>query len=153
MGSAFDALDGIVARERRMASEAGGILDSVLDRYADACPLVGMAVFYGASEWRLSVVLLALVGQMMVSYVRAKAEGFGLALESGLMRRPERIAYLAAGLILGPTVSQWLMPDDPNRSGTLAVVGLIAVVSNAAALRLLADARVQLRRRAERDAP
>ena len=114
VGSAFDALDGVVARERNMASEAGAILDSVIDRYADACVLFGLAFFYRESEWRLLVVLLAAIGQMLVSYVRAKAEAFGLSLEPGLMRRPERIAYLASGLLLGPTVSQWLAPRIPR---------------------------------------
>jgi CDP-diacylglycerol--glycerol-3-phosphate 3-phosphatidyltransferase len=146
-GSAFDALDGIVARELGMASDAGEILDSVLDRYADAFCLAGLGVFYRESTWSLGVVFVALVGSMMVSYVRAKTEKFGLSLPSTLMRRPERIAYLAGALLLGPTLSSWLLPSYPNHPATLAIVGLVAVISNASALQLLTSARGELRRR------
>ena len=148
LGSAFDMLDGIVARERGMASQAGEILDSVLDRYADAFCLLGLALFYRHSAWQLGTVLLALTGSMMVSYVRAKAEKFELTLPATTMRRAERVVYLAAGLVFGPALSSWIAPSDPTRPVTLAVVGLVGVVSNVAALRLLFAARAELRRRA-----
>ena len=147
LGSAFDALDGIVARELGMASEAGEIFDSVLDRYADAFCLAGLGVFYRDSVWSLGIVFVALVGAMMVSYVRAKSEKFGLSLPATLMRRPERIAYLAGALLVGPTLSSWLLPSYSDNPATLAIVGLVAVVSNLAALQLLSSARGELRRR------
>jgi CDP-diacylglycerol---glycerol-3-phosphate 3-phosphatidyltransferase len=147
IGSAFDALDGIVARERKMASDAGEIFDSVLDRYADAFCLAGLGLFYRESPWSLSIVFVALVGSMMVSYVRAKTEKFGLSLPSTLMRRPERIAYLAGALLLGPTLSSWLFPSYPDHPVTLAIVGLVALISNVSALQLLTSARRELRRR------
>ncbi len=81
----------------------------------------------------------------MVSYVRAKAEALGVSLSPGLMRRPERIAYLSAGLLIGPLVSSWVAPSDPTRPVTLLVVALIGVLSNFAALRLLVQARALLR--------
>src|SRR5438132_1232549 len=59
-GAAFDAFDGMVARERRMASDSGEVLDAVVDRYADAAPLVGLVIFYRTSVWQMSVVLVAL---------------------------------------------------------------------------------------------
>ena len=150
VGSAFDALDGIVARELGMASEAGEILDSVIDRYADAFCMAGLALFYRESIWILAIVFMAVLGSMMVSYVRAKAEKFGLSLPPTLMRRPERIAYLAAALLFGPLLSSWLFPHDSTRPVTWIVVGLIAVVSNVAAVELLVGARKQLRQRAIR---
>jgi CDP-diacylglycerol--glycerol-3-phosphate 3-phosphatidyltransferase len=146
-GSSFDALDGIVARSRGAASDAGEMLDATVDRYADAVGFVGLALFYRESSWRLALVLLAVVGGMMVSYVRAKAEALGVALSPGLMRRPERIAYLSAGLLLGPLLSSWVAPGDPTRPVTLLVVALIGVLSNFAAIRLLAQARGHLRDR------
>jgi CDP-diacylglycerol--glycerol-3-phosphate 3-phosphatidyltransferase len=82
---------------------------------------------------------------MMVSYVRAKGEALGISLPPGLMRRPERIAYLTLALLLGPTLSSWLVPNDPSRPLTLLVVALIAVLSNISALRLLVEARARLR--------
>jgi CDP-diacylglycerol---glycerol-3-phosphate 3-phosphatidyltransferase len=147
LGSVFDALDGIVARERDVASDAGEMLDAVVDRYADAFPLVGLAIFYRAGTWQLAIVLVALVGSMMVSYVRAKAETFSLKLPAGLMRRPERIAYLCAALLLGPLLSSWLVPTVPGRPIALGFLALVGVASNVAAVRLLIQARSGLRRR------
>ncbi len=109
-GAAFDALDGIVARARGLSSDAGEVLDAVVDRYADAAPLLGLAVYYRASLPALLLVLCALLGSMLVSYVRAKSEAMSLSLPGGLMRRHERIAYLTAGLLLGPL---WQMASIP----------------------------------------
>jgi CDP-diacylglycerol---glycerol-3-phosphate 3-phosphatidyltransferase len=147
LGSVFDSLDGIVAREREVASDAGEMLDAVVDRYADAFPLVGLAIFYREGPWQLTVVLVTLIGSMMVSYVRAKAETFGLKLPAGLMRRPERIAYLCVALLMGPLLSSWLVPGAPGRPITLGFLALVGVASNVAALRLLIEARSELRRR------
>jgi CDP-diacylglycerol---glycerol-3-phosphate 3-phosphatidyltransferase len=147
LGSVFDSLDGIVARERDVASDAGEMLDAVVDRYADAFPLVGLAIFYGAGAWQLAIVLVALVGSMMVSYVRAKAETFSLKLPAGLMRRPERIAYLCVALLIGPMLSSWLFPAVPGRPIALGFLALVGVASNIAAIRLLIEARSALRRR------
>jgi CDP-diacylglycerol--glycerol-3-phosphate 3-phosphatidyltransferase len=145
VGSLFDALDGIVARSRGTASDAGEMLDATVDRYADAFALMGLAIFYRDSTWRLSIVIMAVVGSMMVSYVRAKGEALGVVLSPGLMRRPERVAYLCAALTLGPFLSSWIAPADPTRPITLGIVALIGTVSNLAAVRLLLDARAKLR--------
>ena len=144
-GSVFDALAGIVARSRGAASDAGEMLDATVDRYADALGFMGLAIFYRDSDWRLAIVLAALLGSMMVSYVRAKADALGIALGPGLMRRPERVAYLSLALLLGPTLSSWIAPSDPTRPATLLVVALIAALSNVAALRLLFEGRARLR--------
>jgi CDP-diacylglycerol---glycerol-3-phosphate 3-phosphatidyltransferase len=147
LGSSFDALDGIVARELGMTSDAGEVLDSVMDRYSDACALAGLGLFYRDSATSLAIVLLAFLGSMMVSYVRAKTEKFGITLPSTLMRRPERIAYLSGALLLGPSLSAWILPGLPRYPITLAILGLVAVVSNVSALQLLACARSELRNR------
>jgi CDP-diacylglycerol--glycerol-3-phosphate 3-phosphatidyltransferase len=143
-GAAFDALDGIVARARGMASPAGAVLDAIVDRYADAAPLIGLALYFRHSVWTLSLVLSAIIGSMMVSYVRAKHEGFGLDLPGWIMRRAERIAYLSAGLILGPLIGLANLPGVTAERVVLGFVGLIAVLSNAAATRLTLQGRAQL---------
>jgi len=145
-GSVFDMLDGIVARERGMACDAGEMLDSVADRYADGACLIGLGIFYRESAWRLGLVFVTLMGSMMVSYVRAKAEKFRLSLPSTWMRRPERITYLAGALILGPSVSRWVAPSEAGEPATFAILALVAVVSNLAACKLLVAARKELRR-------
>jgi CDP-diacylglycerol--glycerol-3-phosphate 3-phosphatidyltransferase len=145
LGSACDALDGIVARKRGQASDAGEMLDAVIDRYSDAFSLCGLALFYSDRVWQLALVISALVGAMMVSYVRAKAEGLGVDVPAGLMRRPERLAYLCAALLLAPTLSGWVMPHRTDRPLTLAIVAVVGAVSNAAAVQLLVRARRILR--------
>jgi len=141
-GAAFDALDGIVARERGLASDAGEVLDAVVDRYADAAPLMGLAVYYRASVPALLLVLFALLGSMLVSYVRARSEGLGLSLPGGLMRRHERIAYLTVGLLLGPVLQLSSIPLAAPL--TLLAVAVVAVVSNLAAVQLTRAARSAL---------
>jgi len=142
LGAAFDALDGIVARERGVASDAGEVLDAVVDRYADAAPLVGLAVYYRSSVPALVLVLLALLGSMLVSYVRAKSEAMALSLPGGLMRRHERIAYLTAGLLLGPVLPLGGVPFAAPL--TLLSVAVVAIVSNLAAILLTRAARAAL---------
>ncbi len=92
-----DALDGIVARLHGEATVFGGFLDSLLDRYADACILVALIVS------NLCNVLwgsLALVGSLLVSYARARAEATGFRMETvGLAERAERMLILAVGSI------------------------------------------------------
>jgi len=100
----FDMLDGALARAMGRTSKAGAILDSVLDRYSEAVVLIGLALYYlyiSASNSNVGVILvfITIVGSMMVSYTRARAEGLGLDCKVGLFTRPERIILIAAGLI------------------------------------------------------
>ena len=89
-----DALDGIVARLHGEATTFGGFLDSVLDRYADAFILVALTVS-GLCEAVFG--LAALVGSLLVSYTRARAEAAGAKMETvGLAERAERMIILAA---------------------------------------------------------
>jgi phosphatidylglycerophosphate synthase/putative flippase GtrA len=99
----LDFLDGRLARERGEASKHGAALDSVLDRFSDAAVLMGLAWLY-RSTWVLFAVLLAIVGSLLISYVRARGEGLGVSIKSGLMQRPERIALLGTSLIVSPLV-------------------------------------------------
>lgn len=144
VGSAFDAFDGMVARERRIASDAGEVLDAVVDRYADAAPLLGLAIFYRGSSWQMAVPIVAMVGSMMVSYTRAKAEAMDVKLPPGLMRRHERIAYLSVALLVGPVLSPFVHVASVPEPVTLAIVAMIGVVSNYAAVQLTKGTRRRL---------
>jgi CDP-diacylglycerol--glycerol-3-phosphate 3-phosphatidyltransferase len=141
-GAAFDVLDGIVARERGVASAAGALLDAVVDRYADTAPLMGLAIYYRDSVPALLLVLFALLGSMLVSYVRARSEALGLSLPGGLMRRHERIAYLTVGLLIGPLLEITVIPLTMPL--TLLAITVVAVVSNVAAVQLTRAARLVL---------
>jgi archaetidylinositol phosphate synthase len=89
----FDALDGVLARATGRASEVGGFLDSVSDRYSDAIVLSSI-VFSGLC--RPSWGIAAVVGSLMVSYARARAEAAGVGMAGvGLAERGERMLFLA----------------------------------------------------------
>jgi archaetidylinositol phosphate synthase len=89
----FDALDGVIARVHGEATTFGGFFDSLLDRYADAVIICGI-ILGGLTE--LSWGLAALIGSLLVSYARARAEAAGVKMESvGLAERAERIVILA----------------------------------------------------------
>lgn len=110
--SAFDLLDGALARKTGRTTQFGAFLDSSMDRVEEAALLLGAAgnsVRQGRPRGAL-LAFLAFVGSVMVSYTRARAEGLGLKGEAGIFDRPARIVTLAAGLILnltGPAL--WLI--------------------------------------------
>jgi phosphatidylglycerophosphate synthase len=103
--SATDTLDGALARATSRVSTFGAFLDSVCDRYAEAFVFLGLIWYYQSTASSVGVVLayLALVGSLMVSYSRARAEGVGVAAaEVGWFQRPERIITLGIALLLTP---------------------------------------------------
>jgi len=97
-----DILDGALARATNQSTRFGAILDSTFDRVADAVLLLGVAYLYLKSGNELNTVLafLALMGSFLTSYVRARAEGLGIACPVGLFTRAERVIILALGLFL-----------------------------------------------------
>jgi CDP-diacylglycerol--glycerol-3-phosphate 3-phosphatidyltransferase len=110
--SATDTLDGALARATGRVTSFGAFLDSVCDRCAEACVFFGLLWYYQWSGNPLGVALayVALVGSLMVSYARARAEGVGVqAAEVGWFQRPERIILLGVGLLLTPLVPAVLL--------------------------------------------
>ena len=103
--AATDTLDGALARATNRVSVFGAFLDSVCDRYAEAAVFFGILWYYQWIGQPLGVALAygAIIGSLMVSYARARAEGVGLqAAEVGWFQRPERIVTLGVGLLLTP---------------------------------------------------
>ena len=117
----FDMFDGAVARMTNRATKFGALFDSVMDRVSEAVVLLGLLWFYLDDGEQLGAVLVyvSIVGSTMVSYVRARAEGLGIECKGGLMQRPERVASLGIGIIVG----QWWQP------AVLIVLGVIAVLT------------------------
>ena len=117
----FDMFDGAVARMTDRATKFGAFFDSVMDRVSEAIVLLGLLWFYIEDGEQLGAVLVyvAIAGSTMVSYARARAEGLGIACKGGLMQRPERVASLGIGIIVG----QWWEP------AVLIVLGVIAVLT------------------------
>ena len=95
----FDFFDGSLARLSNSESAFGAFLDSVVDRYSDLVVLLGIALFYERRDDGLGVFLTmaTLVGTIMVSYTKARAQSVGVQCEIGLMERPERMIVLIAG--------------------------------------------------------
>jgi len=94
----LDALDGALARLYGEATNFGGFFDSLLDRYADAVIICGI-ILGGLTDvtWGLA----ALMGSLLVSYARARAEAAGVKMESvGLAERAERLVLLALASFL-----------------------------------------------------
>jgi len=98
----FDILDGALARHTNRVTHFGAVLDSALDRLAEAALLLGILVLYAREQSVAEILLvgLALVGSLLVSYIRARAEALGLECQVGLFTRAERVIVLALGLLL-----------------------------------------------------
>ncbi|GAA3170352.1 CDP-alcohol phosphatidyltransferase family protein [Blastococcus jejuensis] len=96
----LDLLDGALARARGGGSVWGAVLDSTLDRAADAS-VFGALIwwFAGPGDNRLLVLLalLCLVLGLLTSYVKARAEGVGLACDVGIVERTERLIIVLVG--------------------------------------------------------
>ncbi len=98
----FDMLDGALARSTNRTTQFGAILDSTLDRLGEAAPLLGILTLYAREQSAIGILIvgLALLGSLMVSYIRARAEAAGLDCQVGLFTRAERVVVLALGLLL-----------------------------------------------------
>jgi len=109
----FDMVDGALARVRNQKTTFGAFLDSTLDRYSEGIILLGVILFAlsihasAARTWIVILAYIAALSSLIVSYARARAEGLGMSLKSGLMARPERLLLLAVGLIIGG--ESWLV--------------------------------------------
>ena len=95
----FDFFDGSLARLANSVCAFGAFLDSVVDRYSDLVVLLGVVLYYhrAADTTGVFLTMVALVGTIMTSYTKARAQSIGVACEIGLMERPERLIVLIAG--------------------------------------------------------
>lgn len=113
IASAFDMLDGAVARATGNVSPFGGFLDSTLDRYSEAVVFGGVLVYLlgtGDAEVGAMLVFVSTVGALLISYARARAEAAGYKASVGLVARPERVVLLAFCLLIGqPLWALWIL--------------------------------------------
>jgi phosphatidylglycerophosphate synthase len=103
IGGLFDILDGFVARATGKRTTFGAFLDSTLDRYSDSLLIFGVLwYFYIADDIAgMAITACALVGALVTSYARARAEGLGIECNVGILERPERVVIIAVGCITG----------------------------------------------------
>jgi phosphatidylglycerophosphate synthase len=141
----LDILDGRVARRTNSGSRRGAFLDSVIDRYADSLAYLGIAVYF-RHTWVLWVAMLALVGGVITSYTRARAEGLGATCHVGLLQRPERYVLLGLGSMFGSLIERLFGHPTGWQPNVLltAVVILLAVLSNVTAVQRVVHVMEQL---------
>ncbi len=151
----FDMLDGQVARLGNMSSKFGALYDSVIDRYSELIMFLGICYYLVAHHYFLGSLFafMALIGSMMVSYTRARAEGLGIDCKGGLMQRPERvitigISALACGIAsnyMGGNYKLFISGINFHVFESMSIltipVTIVAVLSNITAFKRLIDCK------------
>ncbi len=127
LAGVFDALDGTLARLMGRKTRFGAFLDSTCDRYSDAAILFGLMLpFLRAGQQgqaQIILIFVTLVGSILISYTRARAEGLGLECKVGLLTRLERFLIIAAALILNlVTPALWLLAILTNITALQRVI-------------------------------
>jgi phosphatidylglycerophosphate synthase len=154
----FDMLDGQVARIGKMGSSFGALYDSVLDRYSELVMFLGICYYLVGHHYFLSSLFafIALIGSMMVSYTRARAEGLGIECKDGLMQRPERIVLIGvsaiacgiAGHYIGGDHKWYIKGVSFHVLETMSIftlpITLMAVLTNITAIKRLLGAKKTL---------
>lgn len=109
----MDMLDGRLARVSESASKYGALYDSVLDRYSEMVMFLGICYYLISHNYFLSSLFafIAMIGSIMVSYTRARAEGLGVNCSVGLMQRPERILIVGVSAVLCGITSYFIGSD------------------------------------------
>src|SRR5580693_8341208 len=107
IGSIMDTLDGRYSRMSGKGTQFGAFLDSTLDRLEEGIVLTAVAAYFASRHNQVAVaaVVVAVLGSLMVSYTRARAEALGVACKVGLATRPVRVVILSIGLIFAKGAS------------------------------------------------
>lgn len=151
--SVFDMLDGQVARLGNMQSTFGAMYDSVLDRYSELVTLGGLTFYMlefktGIGEIGSLITFIALIGSIMVSYVRARAEGLGIECKVGFMQRPERVVITSLSALITGIVGK-IVPDEKFNAIYILITGMaiIAVFANITAFTRISHCRKELEKK------
>jgi CDP-diacylglycerol--glycerol-3-phosphate 3-phosphatidyltransferase len=106
-GSLMDTLDGRYSRMSGKGTPFGAFLDSTLDRLEEGVVLTAVAAYFAARHNQVAVaaVVAAVLGSLMVSYTRARAEALGVSCKVGIATRPVRVVILSAGLVFAKGAS------------------------------------------------
>ncbi len=107
VGSIMDTLDGRYSRMSGKGTPFGAFLDSTLDRLEEGIVLTAVAAYFASrhDEVAVAAVVASVLGSLMVSYTRARAEALGVACKVGLATRPVRVVIISVGLVLAKGAS------------------------------------------------
>ncbi len=112
VGAPLDVVDGAMARLRGPITKFGAIFDSVIDRYSEVAVLAGLLVYFSIHQDITAVILAfaAAAGSLLVSYVKARAEGMGLTAKVGWLTRVERMILMILFLVIAkPVIGLWVI--------------------------------------------
>jgi CDP-diacylglycerol--glycerol-3-phosphate 3-phosphatidyltransferase len=106
-GSLMDMLDGRYSRMSGKGTPFGAFLDSTLDRIEEGVVLAAVAAYFSdrGDDLAVAAVVVTVLGSLMVSYTRARAEALGVECKVGLATRPVRVVILSAGLLFAKGAS------------------------------------------------
>jgi CDP-diacylglycerol--glycerol-3-phosphate 3-phosphatidyltransferase len=130
--SLFDMVDGYLARTSNQTTVFGAFYDSVLDRYCELFTLSGICFYFmkHGNDFGTIVTFFSLIGSIMVSYVRARAEGLDIECKVGLMQRPERVVLTSLGAILCGVLADVVKSEFSPMWFLIIPQILIAVLAN-----------------------
>lgn len=153
----FDMMDGRIARLGNMSTAYGAFYDSVIDRYSELVMFLGISYYLISHDYFLSSLFgfIALVGSMMVSYTRARAEGLGISCSVGMMQRPARVVTIGAGAMfcgiayyLFGNISIHMDNSPITLFETISIFTLpltvVAIFSNTTAIQRLKHCKIEL---------
>lgn len=147
-GGSFDMIDGAVARAQTNLRASGALLDSVIDRYSEGFLFLGALIYFYNLQSLIGIILAfgAWFGSILVSYVRARAEGLQVTCKVGLMQRPERIVLLGAGTLLQGLLWHRFPVVQTNAVILLCVLGVLTLTTHITALHRLIFSYQELNR-------
>jgi len=162
-GGLFDMIDGQLARVGNSTTKFGAFYDSVLDRYSEFIMFLGINYYLISHDYFFSSLFafIALIGSMMVSYTRSRAESLGVDCSVGLMQRPERIILIGFSALFCGITAELIGGDFRIYSETLHFplfetisiftfpIAVIAVLANITAIKRLNYCKNELKRMSE----
>ncbi len=103
VGSVMDTLDGRYSRMSGKGTMFGAFLDSTLDRIEEGVVLTAVAFYFADNGDAVpaAACVFTVLGSLMVSYTRARAEALGVECKVGIATRPVRVVLLSIGLVFG----------------------------------------------------
>ncbi len=144
VGSIMDTLDGRYSRMSGKGTPFGAFLDSTLDRLEEGIVLTAVAAYFA---WRhnqvaVAAVVLAVLGSLMVSYTRARAEALGVSCKVGLATRPVRVVILSIGLVFAKGASIGHFELLAPAVYVLAVLTIVTMIQRIAYVRTQLNSQV-----------
>ena len=137
VGSVMDTLDGRYSRMSGKGTPFGAFLDSTLDRIEEGIVLAAVAAYFSSRGMDVAVAatVITVLGSLMVSYTRARAEALGVECKVGLATRPVRVVILSIGLLFAKGASLGHFELLAPAVYVMAVLTTITVVQRVAHVR------------------